>query len=149
ARYSRDHPTETQSPGGLDRLSFLAGGAVDSTSARWRPGVPRDAHLLLKHGQILSCEDLGWGSNYTFCLALSFEGQLGRAVYKPRRGERPLWDFPDGSLYRREYGAFLVSQAMGWPFIPATVLREGPHGVGSVQLYVDSDPPGSIRELVE
>jgi len=106
-------------------------------------------HLLLKHGEIQRCEDLGWGSNYTFCLELRYGAQTGRAVYKPRRGERPLWDFPDGSLYRREYGAFLVSQALRWPFIPPTVLREGPHGVGSVQLHVESEPPRSMRELRE
>jgi len=122
---------------------------VASTSARWRPEVPREVHLLLKHGEIQRCEDLGWGSNYTFCLDLRYGEQTGRAIYKPRRGERPLWDFPDGSLYRREYGAFLVSQALGWPFIAPTVLREGPHGVGSVQLYVDSQPPRSMRELLE
>jgi uncharacterized repeat protein (TIGR03843 family) len=122
---------------------------VENTPALWRPNVPRETHLLLKHGEIRGCQDLGWGSNYTFCIDLCYGDQTGRAVYKPRRGERPLWDFPDGSLYRREYGAFLVSQALGWPFIPPTVLREGPHGVGSVQLFVDSQPPRSMRELTE
>ena len=122
---------------------------MEQTAARWRPDVPRETHLLLKHGEIRGCQDLGWGSNYTFCVDLLYGDQQGRAVYKPRRGERPLWDFPDGSLYRREYGAFLVSQAIGWPFIPPTVLREGPHGVGSVQLFVDSQPPHSMRELLE
>jgi hypothetical protein len=61
-------------------------------------------------------------------------------VYKPQRGERPLWDFPDGTLCLREYGAFVVSQALGWELVPPTVLREGPYGLGSIQLYVDADP---------
>src|SRR5262249_31596083 len=67
------------------------------------------------------------------------------AIYKPRRGEAPLWDFPDGTLYRREYAAYLVSQALGWAFIPTTIVREGPHGVGSFQTYVDHDPKQSYR----
>ncbi len=122
---------------------------MDGRPTRWRPDVPHETHLLLKHGEIRSCDDLGWGSNYTFCVDLFYDGRQGRGVYKPRRGERPLWDFPDGTLYRREYAAFLVSQAIGWPCIPPTVIRPGPHGVGSVQLFVDSDPPRSIRELLE
>jgi len=122
---------------------------VDGTPGPWRPTVPRETHLLLKHGDIRTCDDLGWGSNYTFRVDLGYGDEVGRAVYKPRRGERPLWDFPDGTLYRREYGAFLVSQALGWPFIPPTVVRVGPHGVGSLQLFIDSVPPRSMRELLD
>jgi hypothetical protein len=62
------------------------------------------------------------------------------AVYKPMRGEAPLWDFPDGTLHRREVAAFELSRALGWPRIPATVLRDGPFGVGSVQRFVRFDP---------
>jgi len=116
-------------------------------SSRWRPDVPLGVHRLLKHGEIVDCQYVPWGSNYTFSVALRFGDEEAMAIYKPRRGERPLWDFPDGSLYRREYAAFLASQALGWPFVPTTVIRPGPHGVGSVQLYVESDPPRSIREL--
>ena len=61
-------------------------------------------------------------------------------VYKPRRGERPLWDFPAGTLYLREYAAFLVSQALGWMLVPPTVLRKGSRGPGTFQVYIDSDP---------
>jgi hypothetical protein len=57
-------------------------------------------------------------------------------VYKPRRGEAPLWDFPDGTLYKREYAAFLLSEALGWQLVPPTVIREGPKGIGTVQFYV-------------
>jgi uncharacterized repeat protein (TIGR03843 family) len=57
-------------------------------------------------------------------------------VYKPRRGEAPLWDFPDGTLYKREYAAFLLSEALRWQLVPPTVIREGPKGIGTVQFYV-------------
>ena len=63
------------------------------------------------------------------------------AVYKPQRGEAPLWDFPDGSLHRREVAAFLVSEALGWDLVPTTVLRgDGPFGAGSLQRFVVFDP---------
>src|SRR5436305_1850227 len=95
--------------------------------------TPEQAQQMLSDGEITACELLPWGSNYSFAVALSLDGQpdvIG--IYKPRRGEVPLWDFPDGTLYRREYAAYLLSQALGWDFIPTTVVREGPHGVGSV-----------------
>lgn len=63
---------------------------------------------------------------------------LGRAVYKPHRGERPLWDFPDG-LYRREVAAYRLSRALGWEVVPPTVERDGPFGPGSLQWFVDAD----------
>lgn len=63
------------------------------------------------------------------------------AVYKPRRGETPLWDFPDGTLHRREVAAHLVSEALGWDLVPTSVIREdGPFGVGVLQRFVPHDP---------
>ena len=62
------------------------------------------------------------------------------AVYKPMRGEAPLWDFPDGTLHRREVAAFVLARTLGWPRVPPTVLREGPFGPGSLQLFVTFDP---------
>ena len=62
------------------------------------------------------------------------------AVYKPMRGEAPLWDFPDGTLHRREVAAFEMARALGWPRVPPTVLREGPFGPGSVQRFITFDP---------
>lgn len=86
-------------------------------------------------GQFLS------GSNYTFLADLSYDDLAFQVVYKPVRGEQPLWDFPHGSLARREVAAYLVSEALGWDFVPPTVLRkEGPFGRGALQLYVDHDP---------
>lgn len=61
------------------------------------------------------------------------------AVYKPQRGETPLWDFPEGSLHRREVAAWVVADALGWPNVPQTVLRDGPFGLGSVQRFVRFD----------
>jgi uncharacterized repeat protein (TIGR03843 family) len=81
-----------------------------------------------------------WSSNYTFLLSVTLEDVTTLAVYKPQRGERPLWDFPDGTLCYRETAAFQVSHALGWQIVPPTVLREGPHGIGSVQFYIEHDP---------
>ncbi|GAC1540760.1 MAG: SCO1664 family protein [Acidimicrobiales bacterium] len=80
-----------------------------------------------------------WSSNGTFLVSLAFEGADHHAIYKPHRGERPLWDFPDG-LFLREVAAYELSAALGWDIIPETVLREdAPLGVGSLQWFVDAD----------
>lgn len=80
-------------------------------------------------------------SNYTFLARLEPHPPDGlRVVYKPARGESPLWDFAAGTLYRREVAAYELSKVLGWPAIPPTVVREqAPHGVGAVQLFVDAD----------
>jgi uncharacterized repeat protein (TIGR03843 family) len=82
-------------------------------------------------------------SNTTLRVQLTLDGVEVRAVYKPVRGEAPLWDFPDGTLAGREVGAYLVSEALGWGVVPPTVLRDGPLGPGSCQLWIDEpeDPP--------
>lgn len=72
------------------------------------------------------------------------------AVYKPRRGERPLWDFPEGTLHRREVAARVVSEALGWDLVPETVLRDqAPHGEGSLQRFVPHDPGEHYFRLLE
>jgi uncharacterized repeat protein (TIGR03843 family) len=78
-------------------------------------------------------------SNYTFLARASLGSERSLVVYKPRRGETPLWDFPEGTLCRREVAAFVVARSLGWPNVPPTVLRDGPEGEGSVQLFVDAD----------
>lgn len=92
---------------------------------------------------------LPYSSNYNF-LVLVNDGKLQLpAVYKPRRGENPLWDFPNGTLCLRETAAYVVSAALEWHLVPPTVLREGTRGIGSVQFYVDCDPDVhyfSVRE---
>jgi hypothetical protein len=79
-------------------------------------------------------------SNYTFLARARIGEGHTLAIYKPRRGETPLWDFPEGTLCRREVAAYVVARALGWPNVPPTVLRDGPEGIGSVQLFVDVDP---------
>jgi uncharacterized repeat protein (TIGR03843 family) len=90
------------------------------------------------HGRVLPA------SNATFV------GEVGgvRCVYKPVRGERPLWDFPDGTLAAREVASYAVSEALGWDVVPLTILREGPHGPGMVQLWREPDPGQDAVDLV-
>lgn len=83
---------------------------------------------------------LRWSSNYAFLLSLRLEGVEVTAVYKPQKGERPLWDFPDGTLCYREYASFLTSQELGWQIVPPTALREGARGIGTMQFFIDHDP---------
>ncbi len=112
--------------------------------------TPEQAREILLRGEIVACEGLPWGSNYSFAVVLSLDGQPDTiGIYKPRRGETPLWDFPDGTLFKREYAAYLVSQELGWDFIPTTVVRDGPHGIGTVQLYVEPERDGDYYSLRE
>ena len=81
------------------------------------------------------------GSNYTFLVDVEHEGNNYPAVYKPLKGEQPLWDFPDSTLAKREVAAFIVSEELGFNFVPFTTLREdGPYGPGSLQQFIDYDP---------
>jgi hypothetical protein len=98
------------------------------------------ATRLLSQGRVSLLGQILPSSNVIF-LARVDDGDLRTlAVYKPRRGERSLWDFPDGTLCQREVAAYVASRALGWPLIPPTVLRDGPYGPGALQLYVDADP---------
>ncbi|MBI2941990.1 MAG: SCO1664 family protein [Chloroflexi bacterium] len=124
-----------------------------------RSGEPAD-HVdltnVLATGEIVACKELPWGSNYSFAVIVrvpdgSIDGSIGgravTAIYKPRRGEAPLWDFPAGTLYRREYASYLLTRSLGWGFIPLTVVREGPYGTGTIQLYVDPDEEADFELL--
>jgi hypothetical protein len=86
-------------------------------------------------------------SNYTFLVTICDQELQCLAVYKPGQGERPLWDFPQGTLCLREYAAYLVGEALGWSIVPPTVLRRGPYDLGSVQLYIDFDPQINYFDL--
>ena len=79
-----------------------------------------------------------WSSNATFLVNIRHGDNAAQAIYKPLRGERPLWDFEPG-LHRREVAAYLLSEAMGFGVVPPTVIREGPLGEGSMQWFVDAD----------
>jgi hypothetical protein len=89
-------------------------------------------------------------SNYTFLVhATGPEVDPALAVYKPRRGEMPLWDFAEGTLCRREVAAYVVARTLGWPNVPPTILRDGPEGLGSVQTFVEFDPGEHYFTLAE
>lgn len=105
---------------------------------------------LLTRGDIEVLGLLPYSSNYTFLAKLTGDGDETLAVYKPRRGERPLWDFAHGSLAAREVAAYLVAEAAAWSLVPPTVLRsDGPLGEGSLQLFVEHDPDRHYFVLME
>jgi uncharacterized repeat protein (TIGR03843 family) len=89
-------------------------------------------------------------SNYTFLARLGPHSPSGlNVVYKPARGESPLWDFTAGTLYQREVAAYQLSKVLGWPRIPPTVVRDdGPHGVGALQLFIEADGRHFLSEQV-
>jgi uncharacterized repeat protein (TIGR03843 family) len=96
------------------------------------------ALALLECGEVEVEGRLPWSSNATFLVTITSAGEQCRAVYKPGRGERPLWDFPHG-LYRREVAAYRLSEALGWALVPPTLVRDGPLGEGSFQLFIEAD----------
>ncbi len=93
---------------------------------------------LLARGEIAVKGRLPWASNATLLVEVTHGRATTLGVYKPQRGERPLWDFPRG-LHRREVAAYQLSEALGWALVPPTLEREGPYGPGSVQLFVDAE----------
>jgi len=95
----------------------------------------------LREGEITVQGEFVWGSNYTFLAEVRYTDTTLAAVYKPSRGQRPLWDFASSTLAHREAAAYLVSQALGWDLVPPTVYRRrAPAGAGSLQLFVEHDP---------
>jgi hypothetical protein len=100
-----------------------------------------DLGSWLRDSPVLKLERMPWGSNAVFLVRLGGPGGEVLAVYKPARGERPLWDFPSGTLHLREVATSVVDRALGWRFTPTTVLREeAPFGEGSIQEFIP-DPP--------
>jgi uncharacterized repeat protein (TIGR03843 family) len=94
---------------------------------------------ILVEGELELLGRMPWSSNATFLVEGCLDGETNRAIYKPRRGEQPLWDFPDG-LYQREVASYELSQALGWELVPLTVGRtDAPLGTGSLQRFVDAD----------
>ncbi len=93
---------------------------------------------LLGRGAITVKGRMPWSSNVTLLAEVTDRDRTALAIYKPCAGERPLWDFPPG-LHRREVAAYRLAEALGWRLIPPTVLRDGPHGEGSLQLFVQAD----------
>lgn len=103
------------------------------------PLTTEQALKILDEAEIALLGRMPYSSNGTFLCDLELGDDVpAQAIYKPLAGERPLWDFP-GSLYKREVAAFLLSDQMGWDHVPPTIERDGPLGVGSVQLFVPAD----------
>ena len=124
-----------------DRIADLANG--------W---APDDAHAptALREAAVTRLRLLGDSSNYVFLADLEHPDHgAGLGVYKPQRGERPLADFPYGTLPRREVAAWELARLLGWPIVPPTVEREGPEGPGSMQLFVAHDPAEHFFALRE
>jgi len=114
-----------------------------------RAPVGRDEqYTLLREGQLDLEGRLLDASNVTLIAAIRTDTLAATCVYKPVAGERPLWDFPDGTLAGREISAHLVSEATGWSVVPPSVLRDGPYGSGMVQLWMDADPAVELTEFV-
>ena len=108
-----------------------------------------DALALLERAELEIVGLLPRSSNHTFLARASDGPTDALAVYKPRAGETPLWDFPPGTLCQREVAAYRVANALGWPLVPPTILRDGPEGPGSVQLFVPFDPDAHYFTMVE
>jgi len=107
-----------------------------------QPLSDQDALALLRQGELELEGRLIDASNATLRAVITADGLSARCVYKPVRGERPLWDFPDGTLAGREVSAYLLSDAAGFGVVPPTVLRDGPLGVGMCQLWIDEERQG-------
>lgn len=123
----------------------MSGPAPDRSSEV--PTPEQDALRLLSCGDLEIHGLLPYASNATLLATVKDGDAEALCVYKPRRGERPLWDFPSGTLCEREFAAWVVDQALGWGLVPPTVLRDGPAGYGAVQLYVEEDPSADPRQL--
>ena len=121
------------------RLSSIPGssGLDDVTALR-----------LLREGAIEVAGRLVEATNMTLYCSVRLDGVVAECVYKPVRGERPLWDFPDGTPAAREVAAFEVSAATGWRIVPPSVYRDGPFGPGMCQLWIDTDPEADLMALI-
>ncbi|MFF3332070.1 SCO1664 family protein [Streptomyces sp. NPDC002888] len=104
---------------------------------------------LLARGELTVRGRIRDASNAALYCTVSHEGREATCVYKPVAGERPLWDFPDGTLAQREVAAYEVSEATGWGLVPPTVLRDGPYGEGMCQLWIEATPEAELLALVD
>jgi uncharacterized repeat protein (TIGR03843 family) len=107
-----------------------------------------DVCAFLTEGDLEVLGLMPYASNATLLARVQRGEQQALAVYKPRRGERPLWDFPSGTLCLRERAAYVLSHELGWNLVPPTVLREGPAGFGALQFYIEEDENADVREIV-
>jgi uncharacterized repeat protein (TIGR03843 family) len=103
---------------------------------------------VLSTGRVQVQGRLAAASNATFLATAELDGLTCACVYKPVRGERPLWDFPDGTLAAREVATYEVARLLGWDVLPPTVMGEGPFGPGMLQLWVEEDPEQAMVDIV-
>ncbi|MFF4865237.1 SCO1664 family protein [Streptomyces sp. NPDC002405] len=104
---------------------------------------------LLAQGELTVRGRIREASNAALFCTVAYDGREASCVYKPVAGERPLWDFPDGTLAAREVAAYEVSEATGWSLVPPTVLRDGPYGEGMVQLWIEATPEAELLALLD
>lgn len=109
---------------------------------------PDDVRTVLTTGELSIEGRLVDASNTTLYAQACLDAVQLTCVYKPIAGERPLWDFPDGTLAGREVAAGLVSEAIGWAVVPPTVMRDGPYGPGMCQLWIDVDEDVDLLALL-
>ena len=139
------HGSDRRDEAAPDEGSGAAGHAAGLVPAPW---PDETAQLrLLEAGELTVEGRLVDASNATLYCSISADGVEAACVYKPVAGERPLWDFPDGTLAGRELSAYLVSRAGGWNVVPPTVYRDGPFGPGMCQLWIDTDETVDLVEL--
>ncbi|POX39207.1 phosphatidylinositol kinase [Streptomyces sp. Ru73] len=110
--------------------------------------TPAELEKHLEHGELTVLGRVREASNAVLYCSVTYEDRTAHCVYKPVAGERPLWDFPDGTLAQREVAAYEVSRATGWDLIPPTVLRDGPYGRGMVQEWIEASGEGDSPELL-
>jgi uncharacterized repeat protein (TIGR03843 family) len=111
--------------------------------------TPEELEGALRAAELEVVGRMRYSSNATFLVEARVDGMELTAVYKPRRGERPLWDFPHGTLCNREVAAYHLSCALGWDVVPVTILRDGPLGEGAVQRFVEHDPDEHYFTLLD
>ncbi|MGW6918617.1 SCO1664 family protein [Kitasatospora sp. NPDC054939] len=139
-RPAADRPTEGAAADPEARPAVDAVPEADPVAGAALAADPATALRLLREGALTVHGRLTDASNAALYCSATLDGLTAQAVYKPVAGERPLWDFPDGTLAGREVAAYELAAASGWAMVPPTVLREGPHGPGMVQLWVEPDP---------
>lgn len=110
---------------------------------------PPNTAELLARGDLTVRGRIREASNAALYCTVSYDGEDAACIYKPVAGERPLWDFPDGTLAQREVAAYEVAEATGWGLVPPTVLRDGPYGEGMCQLWVEVAPEAELLALVD
>jgi len=135
-------------------LDALSGDAipVDAVTVDDQPVDTADLDAavteVITRGEISVTGRLTDASNLTLLGEATLDGLTVPCIYKPIRGERPLWDFPDGTLAERELAAYVVSRAAGWDCVPLTVIRDGPYGSGMVQRWIEDSDPEEVVDLV-